>query len=143
MTEEQLNEHFGKSILATKSTNEVKNFMQLIVESIKGDIRKHCLQSYSLNGKGAKNWEDLIQLESSSHELDCGWLLWSFQDKKLNEHMIKLWEKEYGKDYYSNTFMLSLVPFQSTRLQSYAGDLLTQHILDTYGVKMNFRVHLD
>lgn len=122
-------------ILAMQTKEDVTNLLDELLTHDKMIATNHVLNKY-----GVESIHELQIADSQMVAFDCGWILWSFEDEELDEHMKTLTNREYG--YRGNTFRLRDLPVQSTTMNSEFASVLQEKLAER-GLEVSYKVHLD
>lgn len=122
-------------ILAMQTKEDVTNLLDELLTHDKIIATNHVLNKYEV-----ESIHELQIADSQMVAFDCGWILWSFEDEELDEHMKTLTNREYG--YRGNTFRLRDLPVQSTTMNSEFASVLQEKLAER-GLEVSYKVHLD
>ena len=122
-------------ILAMQTKEDVTNLLDELLTHDKMIATNHVLNKY-----GVESIHELQIADSQMVAFDCGWILWSFEDEELDEHMKTLTDRAYG--YRGNTFRLKDLPVQSTTMNGEFASVIKEKLAER-GLEVDYRVHLD
>ena len=135
MTDEQLKIEIKETLLSLNTYEEIQERVNSIMMGLYYEANAKTFEHY-----GVKDLRELQIYDGNITDFDCGWLLWEFIDKDLQEHLKKVKFNQYG--YSSSEIRLySPVAVQSTNIQAYNARLIQENLNSV--LPMKFRIHLD
>lgn len=123
-------------ILEINDYEELRSYLNNLMEKHYSEALNKAYKEFDV-----KDMKELQEYDRNMGVLDCGWLLWTFIDKDLYNHVKDLKYKRWGVD-TPDMRLDSPINIYGTTIKAFAADIIREKLAND-SVNMAFEIHLD